>query len=73
MAQFDSLIILPLLFSLLLTLILYYSVFVQITIPNFFEVKKFRKKNLKTSSFYTFFNTNTPLNSKNSYKQAVSY
>ena len=71
MAQFDSLIIFPLLFSLFLTITFYYYISIKTKIPNFFEIKKYRKKILKTSSFYLFFNRNTPLDSKSSYKQAV--
>jgi len=73
MAQFDSLIVFPLLFSLFLTIVFYYYISIKIKIPNFFEVKKFRKKILDSSSFYLFFNSNTPLNSKSSYKQAVFF
>ena len=72
MAQFDSLIVFPLLFSLFLTINFYYYIFIKIMIPNFFEIKKFKKKFLKSSSFYLFFNSNTPLDLRNSYKQAVS-
>jgi len=73
MAQFDSLIIFPLLFSLLLTISFYYYVSIKIKIPNFFEIKKFRKKALDSSSFYFFFNNNTPTISKNSYKHTIFY
>jgi len=73
MAQFDTLIIFPLIFSLFLTISFYYYISIKIKIPNFFEIKKFRKKTLDTSSFYLFFNSNTPLISKNSYKRAVFY
>jgi hypothetical protein len=73
MAQFDSFIIFPLLFSLLLTIIFYYYISIKIKIPNFFEIKKFRKKALNSSSFYLFFNSNTPIISKNSYKQTTFY
>lgn len=71
MAQFDTLIIFPLQFSLLITIIFYYYISITLMIPNFFEVKKFRKKAINSSSFYLFFNMYTPLNSTNSYKQAV--
>ena len=73
MAQFDTLIIFPLLFSLLTTLFFYYYITIKITIPNFFEVKKFRKKTLNSSFFHLFFNDNTLLNSKNSYKQTIFF
>jgi hypothetical protein len=76
MAQFDSLIIFPLLFSLLISLTLHYYISITLTIPNFFEVKKFRKKNLKFSSFYLFFTPHSSLsllNSTDSYKQVVFY
>jgi hypothetical protein len=73
MAQFDSLIIFPLLFSLFLTISFYYYISIKIKIPNFFEIKKFRKKTINTPSFYLFFNSNTPIISKNSYKQIIFY
>ena len=73
MAQFDCLIIFPVIFSLFVTIIFYYYMSIKIKIPNFFEVKKFRKKTLKSSSFYLFFKSNLKLNSKNSYKQAVVF
>ena len=59
MAQFDTLIIFPLIFSLILSLVSYYYVSIKITIPNFFEVKKFRKKTLKSSFFFYFLKTTT--------------
>lgn len=67
MAQFDSLIIFPLLWSLLLTLILHYNVSIGIVIPNFFSVKKFREKKLDLPSFYEFFNSNLGTKLNNSY------
>lgn len=73
MAQFDTLIIFPLIFSLILSLVSYYYVSIKITIPNFFEVKKFRKKTLKSSFFFLFFKNNNFFNSKNSYKQTVFF
>jgi len=53
MAQLDSLIISPLLWSLLLVLILYYSISIEKLIPSFFVVKKFsgKKLNLSNPSF----------------------
>ncbi len=73
MAQFDFLIIFPLVFSLLLTLTLYYSIFIKVIIPNFFEAKKFRKKNLDSSFFYFFFKGNKNLNLENSYAQVIVF
>jgi hypothetical protein len=49
MAQFDSLIILPLLWSLLLTLFIHYNIILKNVIPNFFGAKKFRGKKLNFS------------------------
>ena len=52
MAQFDSLIIFSLLWSLLFVLIIYYSISIEIIIPSFFGVKKFRGKKLDSPIFY---------------------
>jgi hypothetical protein len=54
MAQLDSLIIFPLLWSLLLVLVIYYSISIEKLIPSFFGVKKFRAKKLDSPDFYTF-------------------
>jgi hypothetical protein len=67
MAQFDSLIIFPLLWSLLLTLILHYNISIGLVIPSFFGVKKFREKKLDSPSFYEFFNSNLGTKLDNSY------
>ena len=68
MAQFDSLIILPLISSMLFVLILHYNISIKILIPDFFGIKKFRVKKLD-SSFYHISNTNkTGVNLTNSYK-----
>jgi hypothetical protein len=68
MAQFDSLIILPLILSLLIVLILHYNMSIEILIPDFFGVKKFREKKSDSPSFYEFFNENRGVNLINSYK-----
>ncbi len=68
MAQFDSLIIFPLIVSLLIVLVFYYSMSIGILIPNFFGVKKFREKKFDSPSFYKQFNDNTEVNLINSYK-----
>ena len=44
MAQFDSLIILPLILSLIVVLIFHYNMSIEVIIPDFFGVKKFREK-----------------------------
>jgi hypothetical protein len=67
MAQFDSLIIFPLLWSLLLTLIFHYNVLLNTIIPNFFGVKKFREKKLNSPAFYNFLNSNLGVKVNNSY------
>ena len=46
MAQFDSLIIFPLIWSLLLILIAYYKLSIEVLIPHFSGVKKFAEKKL---------------------------
>jgi hypothetical protein len=58
MAQFDSLIIFPLLWSLLLVLFLYYNMSIEILIPDFFGTKKFREKKLNSVEFFSFFMNN---------------
>lgn len=68
MAQFDSLIILPLISSLLIVLILHYNMSIEIIIPDFFGVKKFREKKSDSPSFYIFLNDNAGINLTNSYK-----
>ena len=65
MAQLDSLIIFPLLFSLLFVLVIYYKITIENLIPSFFGVKKFREKKLGSPNFYVFKNS---LNFYNSYK-----
>lgn len=50
MAQFDNLIIFPLIWSLIVFLFFYYLISIKITIPNFFETFKFREKQLNLSS-----------------------
>lgn len=68
MAQFDSLIIFPLIFSLLFILAWYYNITIKKIIPNFFGVKKFREKKFGSPSFYTNLNDNINVNLVNSYK-----
>ena len=46
MAQFDSLIIFSLIWSLILILIAYYKLSIEVLIPYFSEVKKFAEKKL---------------------------
>jgi hypothetical protein len=48
MAQFDSIIIFPLLWSLLLTLFLHYNILLKTVIPNFFGANKYRTKKLES-------------------------
>jgi hypothetical protein len=64
MAQLDSLIIFPLLWSLLFVLVVYYNITIKKLIPSFFGVKKFREKKLGSPDFYNF---------KNSLKFSSSY
>lgn len=65
MAQLDSLIIFPLLWSLLFVLVIYYSISIKKLIPSFFETKKFRKKKLNSPEFYSFRNNLKLTNSYN--------
>lgn len=71
MAQFDSLIIFPILWSLLLVLILYYTFSIEILIPAFFGAKKFREKKLGSPRFYSFLNQNSEINTSNSYSTII--
>ncbi len=68
MAQFDFLIILPLLFALLVTLTFYYKISLTVSVPNFFGVKKFRRKKLSSVYFYKVFYSNKEINKNNTYK-----
>lgn len=67
MAQFDSLIIFPLIWSLLFVLILHYNVSIKTLIPSFFGVKKFREKKLYSSSVYGLFNSTVETKADYSY------
>jgi len=67
MAQFDSLIILPLLWSLLFILFFYYNMSIEILIPDFFGTKKFREKKLNSVKFFSFFKENDAIKSNNLY------
>nr|UDP55449.1 ATP synthase F0 subunit 8 [Schizostauron trachyderma] len=58
MAQFDSLIIFPLLWSTLFILVIHYSISIEMLIPSFFGVKKFREKKLDSPTFYSFLKSN---------------
>jgi hypothetical protein len=68
MSQFDSLIILPLIYSLTIILFSYYNLSIKILIPNFFGTKKFRTKKIGLSVFYNFFNENSKIKADNSRK-----
>ena len=52
MAQLDSLIIFPLLWSSLFMLILHYNMIIETLIPSFFGTKKFREKKYNLSVFF---------------------
>jgi hypothetical protein len=68
MAQFDSLIVLPLILSLLVVLALHYNISIGLIIPDFFEVKKFREKKAHSQLFYKFFDNAEFANFVNSYR-----
>lgn len=59
MSQFDSLIISPIIFSLIIFLALYLNIIMEVIIPDFFGTKKFREKKNNLYEFYKFFNKNT--------------
>jgi len=67
MAQFDSLIIFPLIWSLLFVLFFYYSISIEILIPSFFGTKKFRTKKLNLGSFFGLFKNNLKVRNNSSY------
>lgn len=67
MAQFDSLIIFPVLWSLLLVLFMYYSLSLQILIPDFFGIQKFRDKKLSLGEFYGLFDEQEFVSKAHSY------
>jgi hypothetical protein len=67
MPQFDSLIIFPLIWSLLFTLMLYYSLSIKVLIPDFFRTKKFREKKIAAPSFSIFFKKNVEVQQNGSY------
>ena len=73
MAQFDSLIIFPLLWSLLFVLFLYYNMSIEILIPSFFGTKKFRTKKLDSTSFFEVFKDIVEVKSSNSYSNLSFY
>lgn len=67
MAQFDALIIFPLIWSLLFVLFLHYKMSIEMLIPNFFGTKKFREKKLNSPGFFSFFTKSSKVNAESSY------
>jgi hypothetical protein len=67
MAQFDSLIVFPLIWSLLIILIFYDSISIEMLIPDFFGVKKFREKKSLSPSFSVFLKENSEVQRDSSY------
>jgi hypothetical protein len=67
MAQFDSLIIFPLIWSLLFVLIFHYSISIEMLIPDFFGTKKFREKKALSPSFSIFLKKNSEVQIDSSY------
>jgi hypothetical protein len=59
MAQFDPLIIFPLLWSLILILAVYYRLTIEILIPQFAGIEKFREKKQNSLSYFNSFNTSS--------------
>lgn len=57
MAQFDPLIIFPLLWSLIFILAVYYQLSIEILIPQFTGTGKFREKKLNSLNSFNLFNT----------------
>jgi hypothetical protein len=67
MAQFDSLIIFSLLWSLAFVLFFYYAMSIEILIPDFFGTKKFRDKKLNSIEFFNFFKESEEIRSDRFY------
>ena len=57
MAQFDPLIIFPLIWSLTLVLAAYYRLSIETLIPQFAGIGKFREKKLNSLDSFNSFNT----------------
>ena len=57
MAQFDPLIIFPIIWSLTLVLAAYYRLSIEILIPQFAGIGKFREKKLSSLGSFNSFNT----------------
>jgi len=57
MAQFDPLIIFPLIWSLIIVLAAYYRLSIEILIPQFAGIGKFREKKLNSLDSFNSFNT----------------
>jgi hypothetical protein len=72
MAQFDSLIIFSLLWSLVFILFFYYTMSIEILIPDFFGTKKFREKKLDSSISFELFKNILEVKIDKSYNN-VSY
>ena len=72
MAQFDSIIIFPLLWTLVFVLFIYYDMSIEILIPDFFGTKKFREKKLDLFVFFESFKNISEVKSEKSYSN-VSY
>nr|YP_009115288.1 ATPase subunit 8 [Berkeleya fennica]AJA05809.1 ATPase subunit 8 [Berkeleya fennica] len=70
MAQFDSLIIFPLIWSSLFVLFLHYTMSIKMLIPHFFGAKKFREKKLDSPVFYGSLKSNIEVKSDYSYNIA---
>lgn len=65
MAQFDPLIIFPLIWSLILVLALYYRLSIEILIPQFAGIGKFREKKLNSLGSFNSFNASSISNVSN--------
>lgn len=66
MAQFDALIIFPLIWSLFLVLIAYYSLSIEVLIPSFSGLGKFREKKISLSGTFKVFNLSSIFKPSNS-------
>jgi hypothetical protein len=57
MAQFDPLIIFPLIWSLTFVLVAYYRLSIEVLVPQFAGIGKFREKKLNSLDSFNSFNT----------------
>jgi uncharacterized membrane protein (DUF373 family) len=73
MAQFDSLIIFPLLWSLIFVLFFYYNMSIEILIPDFSGTRKFREKKLNSFVFFELLKNISEVKNNKFFSNIFSY